>query len=439
MSKTFRRWHVDDVWLLPASIHDFVPAGHVAHLVRDVVRSEVDLSAIVSACEQEARGASPYHPGMMVALVLYAYSQGVYSSRRIARGCEERLDFAAVTGLQCRFPHISDFRKRHLEAPKGLFIQVLRLCREAGLAKLGDVALDGTKIKANASKHKAMSYGRMVEVAPKLAAEVEDWMKKAGQTDAAEDRAHSGQRRGDEMPEGVANKRKRRAKICEAKAALEAEAPAAENNGPAGGGDAGGPAGEATPPAKPADQACPWPEQGVQRNFTDAESRIMKTKDGFIQGDNAQAAVDASSQVIVAQDLSHNGSDKQQMGPMLAAIEAANRSNPEQLSADARYCSEDSLGKLSERAIDGYVATGRQKHAAAEAAGNNRAKPGALVQAMRDKLRQVALKDPTGGANRRSSRSSAKSSRRAASASSCCAALPRRVPSGRCSAPCIIC
>jgi len=234
----------------------------------------------------------------------------------------------------------------------------------------------------------------MVEVAPKLAAEVEDWMKKAGQTDAAEDRAHSGQRRGDEMPEGVANKRKRRAKICEAKAALEAEAPAAENNGPAGGGDAGGPAGEATPPAKPADQACPWPEQGVQRNFTDAESRIMKTKDGFIQGDNAQAAVDASSQVIVAQDLSHNGSDKQQMGPMLAAIEAANRSNPEQLSADARYCSEDSLGKLSERAIDGYVATGRQKHAAAEAAGNNRAKPGALVQAMRDKLRQGGFEGP---------------------------------------------
>ena len=146
MSKTFLPWHVDDVWLLPASIHDFVPAGHVAHLIRDVVRNEVDQSAIVSAYVEEARGAPPYHPGMMVALVLYAYSQGVYSSRRIARGCEERLDFAAVTGMQCPdFRTISDFRKRHLEALKGLFVQVLQLCREAGLAKLGHVALDGPR------------------------------------------------------------------------------------------------------------------------------------------------------------------------------------------------------------------------------------------------------------------------------------------------------
>jgi transposase len=378
------------VWLLPASIHDFVPAGHVAHLIRDVVRSEVDLSAIVSAYEEEARGAPPYHPGMMVALVLYAYSQGVYSSRRIARGCEERLDFAAVTGLQCPdFRTISDFRKLHLEALKGLFVEVLQLCREAGLAKLGHVALDGTKIKANASKHKAMSYGRMVEAEPKLAAEVEEWMKKAGQTDAAEDREHGGQRRGDEMPEWVANKQKRLAKIREAKAALGAEARAAENSGPVDGGDGGGPAGEAAATlAKPADKACPWPEQRAQRNFTDAESRIMKTKDGFIQGYNAQAAVDASSQVIVAQDLSQNGSDKQQMGPMLAAIEAANGGNPNQLSADAGYCSEDSLDKLAERAIDGYVATGRQKHGAADAAGDNQSKPGTRTQAMRDKLRQ---------------------------------------------------
>ncbi len=388
MSKTFLPWHVDDVWLLPASIHDFVPAGHVAHLIRDVVRNEVDQSAIVSAYVEEARGAPPYHPGMMVALVLYAYSQGVYSSRRIARGCEERLDFAAVTGMQCPdFRTISDFRKRHLEALKGLFVEVLRLCREAGLAKLGHVALDGTKIKANASKHKAMSYGRMVEAEPKLAAEVEDWMKKAVQTDAAEDGEHGVQRRGDEMPEWVANKQKRLAKIREAKAALEAEAQAAENNGPVDGGDAGGPAGQtAATPAKPADKA--------QRNFTDAESRIMKTKDGFIQGYNAQAAVDASSQVIVAQDLSQNGSDKQQMGPMLAAIEAANGGNPEQLSADAGYCSEDSLGKLSERAIDGYVATGRQKHGAADAAGDNHGKPGTRTQAMRDKLRQGGFEGP---------------------------------------------
>ena len=183
-----------------------------------------------------------------------------------------------------------------------------------------------------------MSYGRVVEAEPKLVAEVEDWMKKAGRTDAAEDSEHGDQRRGDEMPEWVANKQKRLAKIREAKAALEAEARAAEKDGLADGGDACGPAGAAAAaPAKPADKACPWPEQGAQRNFTDAESRIMKTNDGFIQGYNAQAAVDASSQVIVAQDVSQNGSDKQQMGSMLAAIEAANGGNPEQLSADAGY------------------------------------------------------------------------------------------------------
>src|SRR5437899_2873473 len=223
MSKTFRPWDVDQVWLLPPSIQDLVPSGHMAHFVRDTVRTGLDLSRIMDVYDEE-RGFPPYHPGMMVALVLYAYSQGVYSSRRIARGCEERLDFAAVTGMQCPdFRTISDFRKRHLEALKGLFVEVLRLCREAGLAKLGHVALDGTKIKANASKHKAMSYGRMVEAEPKLAAAVEDWMKKAVQTDAAEDGEHGVQRRGDEMPEWVANKQKRLAKIREAKAALEAE------------------------------------------------------------------------------------------------------------------------------------------------------------------------------------------------------------------------
>ncbi len=149
MSKTFRPWDVDQVWLLPPSIQDLVPGGHVAHFVRDTVRTGLDLSAIMDTYTEE-RGYPPYHPGMMVALLLYAYSQGVYSSRRIARACEERLDFAAVTGLQHPdFRTISDFRKRHLKALAGLFQQVLKLCRGAGLVKLGHVALDGTKIKAN--------------------------------------------------------------------------------------------------------------------------------------------------------------------------------------------------------------------------------------------------------------------------------------------------
>ena len=156
MSKTFRAWDVDQVWLLPPSVHDFVPAGHPAHLVRELVRTELDLAAIMEPYEREERGQPPYHPAMMVALLLYAYTQGVYASRRIARGCEERLDIMAVTGLQRPdFRTISDFRKRHLEALAALFVQVLRLCRQAGLVGLGHVALDGTRLKANASKHKA--------------------------------------------------------------------------------------------------------------------------------------------------------------------------------------------------------------------------------------------------------------------------------------------
>ncbi len=174
MSKTFRAWDVDQLCLLPPSVHDFLPAGHPAHLVRELVRRELDLSAIFEPYEREERGQPPYHPAMMTALLLYAYTQGVYASRRIARGCEGRLDIMAVTGLRRPdFRTIGDFRKHHLEALALLFVQILRLCRAAGLVKLGHVALDGTRLKANASKHKAMSYGRMKAAKAALEAEAQ--------------------------------------------------------------------------------------------------------------------------------------------------------------------------------------------------------------------------------------------------------------------------
>src|SRR5712672_2846260 len=201
MSKTFRPWDVDQVWLLPPSIQDLVPPGHMAHFVRDTVRTGLDLSRILDVYDEE-RGFPPYHPGMMVALLLYAYSQGVYSSRRIARACEERLDFQAVTALnQPDFRTISEFRRRHLDALAALFVQVLVLCQRAGLVGLGHVAVDGTKLRANASKHKAMSYARMVEVEAELARDVAEWLDRAQQEDAAEDAAHGPDRRGDETPE----------------------------------------------------------------------------------------------------------------------------------------------------------------------------------------------------------------------------------------------
>jgi transposase len=382
MSKTFRAWEVDQVWLLPPSIQDLVPSDHLSHFVRETVRDGLDLSRIVASYSEE-RGYPPYHPGMMVALLLYAYSQGVYSSRRIAKGCEERLDFAAVTGLQRPdFRTIAEFRKRHLAALSDLFVQVLRLCQRAGLVKLGHVALDGTKIKANASKHKAMSYGRLTAAEKALAAQVQRWLAQAAQTDKAEDRQLGAERRGDEMPAWVADKQQRLEKIRTAKAALEAEAQAARDadKAPAPGNDGTG-TGSGTPePAAVPDKA--------QRNFTDPESRIMKTKDGFIQGYNAQAAVDHHAQVIVAHGLTNSGTDQAQLAPLVAATKANTGRNPDEVSADAGYCSAANLRTLARRRINGYIATGRQRHGTTAAVGSRRHRPG-IVARMAAKLKRA--------------------------------------------------
>jgi transposase len=380
MSKTFRPWDVDQVWLLPPSIQDLVPAGHMAHFIRDTVRDGLDLSAILD-CYEEDRGYPPYHPGMMVALLLYAYSQGLYSSRRIARSCEERLDFAAVTGMQRPdFRTISEFRKRHLKALGGLFRQILLLCRAAGLVKLGHVALDGTKIKANAGLNKAMSYGRMKQAEAALAAEVQGWLAQAAQSDKIEDREFGAGHRGDEMPDWVADKQKRLEKIRAAKAALEAEARAKAVSKQDDDGD--GPSSDRgkTKPVVPNDKA--------QRNFTDPESRVMPTKSGFVQGYNAQAAVDGAHQIIVAQTLTNSSSDQAQLAPLLGGIRANLRMNPDEASADAGYCSVANLRTLIRRRIAGYVATGRQKHGASAATAKRKQKSGTLVARMSTKLKR---------------------------------------------------
>lgn len=361
MAKTFRDWNVEQGWLLPPSVMDFVPANHVAHFVRDTVREQLDLSEVIAPYEKEERGYPPYHPVMMTALLLYAYCQGVYSSRRIAKACEERVDFMAVTGLnRPDFRTVSDFRKRHLEALQGLFVQVLKLCQRAGLVKLGHVALDGTKVKANASKHKAMSYERMRETELRLKREVREWFARAKSTDEAEDRQHGRERRGDELPEWVADKQRRIAKIREARQALEAEARAA---------------------GKPA------PEPKAQRNFTDPESRIMhKSGKEYVQAYNAQAAVDSKAQVIVAQGVSNCANDVQQLEPMVKQIKANTGRQAQEFSADAGYCSEGNLAVLARHHIDGYIATGRQRHSEASAAGRRRVAAGTRVAAMRTKL-----------------------------------------------------
>ncbi len=388
MTKKFRPWQVDDVLLLPPSVADFVPAGHVSHFVRDLVREQLDLSAIVGAYRGE-RGYPAYDPHMMTALLLYAYCSGVYASRRIARACEERLDFMAVTALdRPDFRTISDFRKRHLAALSALFVQVLQLCRQAGLAKLGHVALDGTKIQANASKRKAMSYRRMAKAEAGLAAEVAGWLAAADAADGADDAQFGAERHGDEMPAWMARKADRLAKIQQAKAALEAEAEAeaAAKVAADGAADDTRPRGKGKPGRKPK-RPPGVPKDTAQRNFTDPDSRIMKAGGGFLQGYNGQAAVDADNQVIVACGLTNAGSDQGQLAGMVDAVEANTGHKPAELSADAGYCSEANLAALEDRGIRGYIATGRQKHGQASATGKA-AGGGGRVQTMRQRLRR---------------------------------------------------
>src|SRR3974377_1881187 len=218
MSKTFRDWSLDQALLLPPSVHDFFAAGHFSRFVGALVTEELDLSAILASYKGE-KGQPPYHSAMMVALLLYSYAVGIYSSRRIAKACVERVDFMAIVALDAPdFRTISEFRRRHLVALSALFVQVLKLCEAAGLVKLGHVALDGTKIKANASKHKAMSYERMSKREGGREAEGESVLKAAETADAAEDKAFGADRRGDEMPGWVADKQARLAKLREAKA-----------------------------------------------------------------------------------------------------------------------------------------------------------------------------------------------------------------------------
>ena len=364
MSKHFRPWKIDQTQLLAASVQDFVDADHLARFVVALVREQLDLAA-VNGSYASSLGQPPFDPRLMVALLLHAYCSGIYSSRRIAKACRERVDFMLIVALDPPdFRTISDFRKRHLKALSALFVQVLALCEKAGLVKLGHVALDGTKIKANASKHRAMSYQRMEARAAALEAEVAKWLAAAEAIDAEEDKVH-GDKRGDEMPKWVADKKKRAEVIRQAKAELEVEAKAAAEAKRKAEAEAQRRQEGRKKPGKPAAPPTDEPDPKAQKNFTDPESRIMKTKDGFIQGYNGQAAVDGAAQVIVAHDLDARQSDQHQLAPMTDAITANMGRKPEQLSADAGYCSDANLAALEERGIDAYIATGRAKHAVA--------------------------------------------------------------------------
>jgi len=342
MAKTYRPYLPDQGLLLPPSLRDWLPDDHLVFFVSDLVDG-LDLSAITTVYEEEDRGYPPYHPVMLTKVLVYGYCVGVFSSRRIQRRLVEDVGFRVLAaGNQPDFRTIADFRKRHLTALQGFFEQVLQLARELGTARVGRVALDGTKVKANASKHKAMSYQRMGEKQRDLRAEVKQLLAQADAADAAEDAEYGALRRGDELPAELQRRESRLTRIREAKRVLEARAKE-----------------KAVAAGQPSDAATPDPK--AQYNFTDPESRIMKGPDGFVQAYNAQIAVDAQ-QLIVGQAVTQEANDKQQLVPMIAIIAQQSGGTPSQLLADAGYCSDENLAAIAETPIDAYISTRKQRH-----------------------------------------------------------------------------
>jgi len=343
MAKTYKTYLPDQDLLLPPSLRDWLPENHLAYCVSDVV-DQLDLSTIEAVYEEEDRGQPPYHPRMMTKVLLYGYCVGVFSSRRIQKRLVEDVAFRVLAaGNQPDFRTIADFRKLHLQALEKLFQQVLRLVLEVGALKLGRVALDGSKVKANASKHKAMSYGRMEESEKRLREEVKTLMKQAEAVDEEEDKRYGRDRHGEELPEELQRRETRIARIQEAKKALEERA-------------------REKAKSEDEDSKEAKPEPKIQYNFTDPESRIMKGSDGFVQGYNTQVAVEPLFQLVVGQTVTQAANDKEQMVPLIKAIEEQSGQRPKEVLTDSGYCSDENLKYLAKRRIEGFVATEKQKH-----------------------------------------------------------------------------
>jgi transposase len=406
MGFQFRTCTLDQPLLLPPSLQEWLPEGHLARFIADVTE-QLDLSAIYAAYgRKDGRGQEGYHPLLLTRLLLYGYCVGVLSSRVLERKTHEDVAFRFLAADQHPdHDTIANFRKQHLKALSGLFLQALQLCQKAGLVKLGHVAIDGTKIQANASKHKAMSYGRMGEAEQKLQAEVEELLRRAEQADAAEDAQSGKGRRGDELPEELARRESRLKKIQAAKAELEAEAKQEAEKQKAEAEakiaerrkqeEKTGKKARGRDPQVP-DPEKAQPKENAQRNFTDPESRIMPDgahKGSFVQGYNAQIVADSESQIIVACDLTDETNDKQQLAPMLEQVEQNLGVKPEAASADTGYWSEAQVSDERLRGIELYVATGKQKHGEAGEAAEEQPTPEEGVsplEAMKQKLKSEA-------------------------------------------------
>lgn len=399
-SKTYRPWSPDQAFLLPPSPREWLPEGHLAYFLLDVV-CELDLTPIESKIQaKDPRGARPYSPGMMVALLIYGYCMGVRSSRKIERATYEDVPFRVLAGgNHPDHSRISEFRREHKAAFQELFLQVLRLCQEAGLVKLGHIAIDGTKIQGNASKHKAMSHGHMEEMERRLNEEIETLLAQAEEADAEED-ARLGPGNGEEdLPEELRRREERLARIQEAKAALESEARESraqelrdqaararetaathedatvrkrsetraqnldQNARDLNDEESGPPsrAGE-LPGHRVRTQTDGTPHPKAQRNFTDPESRIMEKGGAFLQGYNCQAAVDESHQIIVAADLTNQAPDNGNLVPMVEQVLQNCGFAPAKVTADTGYWAPETPDRCQKLGADAYIATERRKH-----------------------------------------------------------------------------
>lgn len=360
MARKFREWTPDQNYLFPPSTQDWLPQNHLVYFLMEVSQ-QIDISPILDDYESEKGGQPPFHPRMMLVLLLYAYCVGVFSSRKIMARCETDVAFRVIVGDDIPdFRRIAEFRRRHLPHMQSLFLEVLALCREAGLLKVGRLALDGTKVKANASRHKAMSYDRMTVEEERLQQEIDELLAKAQAADDADDEQH-GDARGDELPDELARRETRLQKIREAKAALEEQArqKAADHVAKL--------EAEGRTVRTNSEEAVPKPKD--QRNFTDPESKIMKTSNkGFDQCGNAQAVAN-EDQIIVSADVTDQANDSRQVEPMVEqTLENLDtigvKENIGAFTADAGYFSEDNVTTLetNERIDATYIATGRLKH-----------------------------------------------------------------------------
>ncbi len=448
--KSYRPWSPTQSFLLPPSPLEWLPEGHLAYFVLEVTQT-LDLSAIDDAIQaKDGRGERPYAPSMMVALLVYGYCVGVFSSRRLARATYEDVAFRVLAGGEHpHFTTVNQFRLEHRAALANLFVQALRLCQKAGLVKLGHVAFDGSKVAANASKHKAMSYKRMQEDEQRLLAEVEALLAKADATDRREDEQFGVGQAPEDLPEELQRREARLSRIQEAKAALEKEATEAraeelheqaqahrekaadervevaerqraatraekaeekareldgkgsDDDGPEGGSATGD-----LPHHRVPAETDGSPKPKAQRNFTDPDSRIMVKGGEFLQGYNAQAAVDAESQIIVAAAVTNQPPDQEHLAPMLGQVIANCGEAPAVVSADSGYFSRENVEDCAMRGVDPYIAVGRDP-AKAPAANQNptpaqqaRAAMGAKLKTAEGKAiyaRRKCIVEPTFG------------------------------------------